>query len=115
MRGFLVGGIEAGVYRADLDVDLASAFIGGAYDRLARRLVQSKERPDLHALLRGVQHLVLRGVGSTAAVSALARETRETRTDGDRPRTVRPKRSPSRSTPATATRGTDRSRKRATT
>ena len=46
-------GIAHGFYRADLDVDLASAYISGVYDRYARRLVRSAKRPDLVRALRG--------------------------------------------------------------
>jgi AcrR family transcriptional regulator len=101
VRSFLASGIALGIYRGDLDVDLASAFIAGAYDRLARQLVQSRQRPDLDAILRGMQSLVLRGVGSASTVTALDRL--------EQPPAIRPKRSPT----ATATRGTERSRKRA--
>jgi hypothetical protein len=63
--------------------------------------VQSRQRPDLDAILRGMQSLVLRGVGSASTVTALDRL--------EQPPAIGPKRSPT----ATATRGTERSRKRA--
>jgi AcrR family transcriptional regulator len=70
---FLAGGIRAGLYRPDLELDITSAFIAGAYDRLARKIVRERHRPDLHAMLRQVQFLVLRGVASTAVLAALER------------------------------------------
>jgi len=63
-RILLEQGIAAGLYRADLDLDVTCAFIGGAYDRLARKIVREKRKPDLHALLREVQTLFLRGIAS---------------------------------------------------
>jgi len=63
-RILLQQGIAAGLYRDDLDMDVTCAFIGGAYDRLARKIVREKTKPDLHALLRQVQTLFLRGIAS---------------------------------------------------
>jgi len=63
-RILLEQGIAAGLYRGDLDLDVTCAFIGGAYDRLARKIVREKKKPDLHALLRQVQTLFLRGIAS---------------------------------------------------
>jgi AcrR family transcriptional regulator len=73
LRGFLATGIEIGIYRPDLDVELASVFLAGAYERLARQLVRSPIKPDMLADLRGLQLLVLRGIGSTTTVADLAR------------------------------------------
>jgi AcrR family transcriptional regulator len=71
MRAFLESAIRQGLYRADLDLDLTSSFIAGAYDRLARQIVRQRHRPDLRAMLRHVQWLVLRGVGSPAFLAQL--------------------------------------------
>jgi AcrR family transcriptional regulator len=65
-------GITAGVYRRDLEIDVTAAFIGGAYDRLARQIVRQARRPELAQMLRQVQRLVLQGVGSAATLSELA-------------------------------------------
>jgi AcrR family transcriptional regulator len=70
-KRILLRGIDAGIYRKDFDIDVASAFIGGAYDRLARNIVREPQRPDLPRLLREVQLLVLRGVASHEALAAL--------------------------------------------
>jgi len=70
-RLLLEAGIAAGSYRADIDLDVTCAFIGGAYDRLARQIVREKKKPDLRALIRQVQVLFLRGIGSPALVAAL--------------------------------------------
>jgi AcrR family transcriptional regulator len=62
-------GTARGLYRDDLDVDLASAFIAGAYDRYARQLVQLPKKPDLSQVLRKLQTMVVRGVGSDALLA----------------------------------------------
>jgi AcrR family transcriptional regulator len=70
-RLLLEAGVKAGLYRPDLDLDVTCAFIGGAYDRLARQIVREKRKPDLHALVRQVQILFLRGIASPALMIAL--------------------------------------------
>ncbi len=62
-------GAGRGFYRDDLDSDLASAFIAGAYDRYARQLVQLAKKPDLEGALRKMQTMVVRGVGSDALLA----------------------------------------------
>ena len=59
-------GIAAGFYRADLDVELTSHFVAGAYDRIARQLVRAAERPHLEAWLAEVQRLFLVGAAAPA-------------------------------------------------
>ena len=54
--------VERGFYRADLDVELASLVVSGAYDRVARELVRLPRRPDLRRWIGEVQRLVLRGI-----------------------------------------------------
>jgi AcrR family transcriptional regulator len=75
LRDFLADGIERQLYRADLDLELTSAFIAGAYDRLARQVVESRSKPDLVTRLRQVQRLVLRGIGSGPLLAALEPRT----------------------------------------
>ncbi len=70
-KRLLLRGIEAGIYRRDLDIDVTAAFIAGAYDRLARQIVREPRRPDLTKLLREVQSLVLRGLASPTTVREL--------------------------------------------
>ena len=57
-------GAKQGLYRADLDIELASVFIAGAYNRYARQLVRSAKKPDLPAVLRKFQRMVIRGITS---------------------------------------------------
>jgi AcrR family transcriptional regulator len=70
-RLLLEAGARAGIYRSDLDLDVTCAFIGGAYDRMARQLVRERQKPDLPALLRQVQILFLRGIASPTLMVAL--------------------------------------------
>lgn len=70
-RLLLEAGARAGIYRSDLDLDVTCAFIGGAYDRMARQIVRAKQKPDLTSLLRQVQILFLRGIASPTLMVAL--------------------------------------------
>jgi AcrR family transcriptional regulator len=70
-RLLLEAGARAGIYRSDLDLEVTCAFIGGAYDRMARQIVREKQKPDLPALLRQVQVLFLRGIASPSLMLAL--------------------------------------------
>jgi AcrR family transcriptional regulator len=70
---YVAQGIAHGIYRDDLDIDVTAAFMAGAYDRLARQIVREPRRPNLEAMLRKVQFLILRGIGSTSLVGELER------------------------------------------
>lgn len=70
-RLLLEAGARAGIYRLDLDLEVTCAFIGGAYDRMARQIVRERQKPDLPALLRQVQILFLRGIASPTLMAAL--------------------------------------------
>lgn len=63
-KRFLAWGVGQGVFRADLDVEVASLVIAGAYDRVARQIVHSTSRPDLRELCLKVQALMVSGLGS---------------------------------------------------
>lgn len=62
-------GVASGVYRKDLDVETAAAFIAGGYDRFARKLVRESKKPDLRRRLQQLRWMVLAGVGTPALVS----------------------------------------------
>jgi hypothetical protein len=64
-------GVEHGLYRRDLDVEIGALYLSGAYDRIARELVRMQQKPDLVRWLSEVQHLVLRGFGSPAMHAVL--------------------------------------------
>lgn len=63
-------GIEQGYYRADLDVKQAGCFVAGGYDRLARRLVRERRKPNLERWLLGVEALCLRALGTPELIEA---------------------------------------------
>ncbi|HKO51198.1 MAG TPA: TetR/AcrR family transcriptional regulator [Polyangiaceae bacterium] len=64
-------GVASGVYRKDLDVEVAAAFIAGGYDRFARQLVRESKKPDLQKRLRELRWMVLGGVGTPALLAAI--------------------------------------------
>ena len=64
-------GIAAGVYRKDLDVEVAAAFIAGGYDRFARQLVRETKKPDLRTRLRELRWMVITGAGTPALITCL--------------------------------------------
>ncbi len=55
-------GARRGLYRRDLDVELAATAIAGAYDRVARELVQREKKPPLRAWMSEMQQFLQRGV-----------------------------------------------------
>jgi AcrR family transcriptional regulator len=57
-------GVEAGFFRADIDVGFAATAISGLYERVCRDLVKADERPDLRALARQLHLFVLVGLAS---------------------------------------------------
>jgi len=66
IREMLLRGVERGLHREDLDLDVTSLALAGAYDRLARQVVESPARPDLAKMLRAVDSALLGGIGSDA-------------------------------------------------
>lgn len=71
VRMHLEQGIAEGRNRSDLDVEVASVFVSGAYDRIARQVVRQPRKPDFRTVLRKVQRLVLRGIASEEFISKL--------------------------------------------
>lgn len=67
-------GVEAGLYRPDLDPAIAAALLSGAYDRLLRVLIQQERRPDLAAWCGQAQKIFIEGM-----LSAEARVSRDRR------------------------------------
>lgn len=63
-------GLEHGYYRADLEPKQAAAFIAGGYDRLARRLVHERRKPNLERWLLGAQALCIRALGTPEFIQA---------------------------------------------
>jgi AcrR family transcriptional regulator len=63
-------GMERGYYRPDLDPKQAAAFVAGGYDRLARRLVRERKKPNLERWLIGAQALCVRALGTPEFIDA---------------------------------------------
>jgi hypothetical protein len=57
-------GVARGLYRADLDLEIASLALAGAYDRVARQVCEAERRPDLRRMLWAVDSALLGGLGS---------------------------------------------------
>lgn len=70
-------GIDAGLYRADLNVESTAAFIAGGYDRVARRLLCATEPQDLRSLIQLWQQQVILGIGTPALSDAASSRTPE--------------------------------------
>ncbi|HEY4106435.1 MAG TPA: TetR/AcrR family transcriptional regulator [Polyangiaceae bacterium] len=70
-------GIAAGLYRPDLDVEVAAAFIAGGYDRFARQLVRETQKPDLRKRLRELRWMVITGAGTPDLIACLQRIDQE--------------------------------------
>jgi AcrR family transcriptional regulator len=71
VMGSLRWGVERGIYKDDLDVEIASLFVAGAYDRLARYVVRQPEPPDFVALVRAMQRFVLGGLANDHVIREL--------------------------------------------
>jgi len=61
-KAWLELGIARGYYRPDLDIEVASLVVSGAYDRIARQLVRLDKKPDIAAWVRAVQRVLLGGL-----------------------------------------------------
>lgn len=64
-------GIDIGLYRTDLDLEVAAAFIAGGFDRIARQMVREQRKPDLDAMLREIQWLFLGGMARPEVLAKL--------------------------------------------
>jgi AcrR family transcriptional regulator len=67
-------GIDIGLYRGDIDLEAAAAFIAGGYDRIARQMVREQRKPDLEAMLREVQWLFIGGIARPDVLATLDRD-----------------------------------------
>lgn len=61
-------GMDQGYYRKDIDARHAAAFVAGGYDRLARRMVRERKKPDIERRLIAAQGLCLRALGTPTIV-----------------------------------------------
>lgn len=60
-----------GIYRKDVDADLAAALIGGAYNELSLRLLLAEKRPPLEDWLRFALETFFRAFGTPEMVAAV--------------------------------------------
>ena len=67
-------GIRQKLFRDDLDPELASLLMSGAYDRVARHVVRSDVKPRLAAMLAELQRLLVRGFATPALTAIIDRE-----------------------------------------
>lgn len=70
-QSVLAEGVRRGVYRDDIDVEVTSLVVAGAYDRLARDLVRMRKKPDLERWLAKAQRVILRGIATETAAGDL--------------------------------------------
>lgn len=63
-------GITRGYYRAEIDSRRAAAFVAGGYDRLARRIVRERKKPDFSRLMVEAQGLCVRALGTPSFIRA---------------------------------------------
>ena len=66
---FLEWGKRHDLFRHDVDAEVASLMISGAYDRVAREVVRSDRKPDLARITKHLQRLIIGAVGSPAFVA----------------------------------------------
>jgi AcrR family transcriptional regulator len=62
---------KQGLFRKDVDCELAATVVGGAYHELCRRMIASREKPPVDEWLRGVQAIFARGLGAPRLIQAL--------------------------------------------
>jgi AcrR family transcriptional regulator len=60
-----------GIYRSDVDPDLAATLIGGAYNELSMRMLLSEKRPPLEEWLRFALETFFRAFGTPEVVAAV--------------------------------------------
>jgi hypothetical protein len=65
-------GIEQGYYRPDIEPKQAAAFVAGGYDRLARRMVRERKKPDVERRLIAAQSFCLRALGTPTLIAIAA-------------------------------------------
>jgi AcrR family transcriptional regulator len=68
--------LSTGLWRADVDVELASSIISGAYNELTIKMVKHENRPPLDEWLRFAQETFVRAFGSAELIQALEQRNR---------------------------------------
>jgi AcrR family transcriptional regulator len=85
VEGHLRTGMKTGVFRPDLDVEVVSAAISGAYDQLARHLVRRKDKPDLSSWMASVQAFVLGGTAGPTLQTPVVMKQKHSRSKKAKP------------------------------
>lgn len=67
---------KTGLWRSEVDPELASTMIAGAYNELTIRMVRHQQRPPLEEWLRFAQETFVRAFGSAELVEALEKRNR---------------------------------------
>ena len=62
----LVRGVERQVLRSDIDLEITSLVLAGAYDRIARQVCEATRKPDFEKILRAIDSALMGGIGSNA-------------------------------------------------
>lgn len=62
----LTQGRARGIFRSDIDIEITSWAMAGAYDRIARQVCEAARRPDFEKILRAIDSALLGGIGSDA-------------------------------------------------
>ena len=70
-------GVTAGLYRADVDVNVAAMVLAGGYDRVARELVRAERKPDLEKLMATLQRVCLTGIASARVAAVIDRPVKK--------------------------------------
>ncbi|AKU97146.1 regulatory protein TetR [Labilithrix luteola] len=73
-----------GIYRDDLDCDLAVTLVVGAYNQLVTRLVATDTRPPIETWVRFAQDTFFRAFGTPELLRALEMRNRPVNNDGER-------------------------------
>jgi AcrR family transcriptional regulator len=68
---------ERGLYRKELDADLAAYLVEGAYNELSYRMLTCARKPPLEEMLRAAREVFVRGLGTPRLIEALARSPRD--------------------------------------
>lgn len=68
--------MKCGLWRSDVDAELASTIMSGAYNELTVRMVKNESRPPFEEWVRFAQETFVRAFGSADLISALERRNR---------------------------------------
>jgi AcrR family transcriptional regulator len=72
-----------GIFRSDVEPDLAATLIGGAYNELSLKMIQAEKKPPLEAWLRFALETFFRAFGTPELVAVVDRRNRPVSLDID--------------------------------